>query len=307
MRIDLHTHSTASDGTDSPAELVTAAAAIGLDVVAITDHDTTAGWAQALAAAPPGLRVVPGAELSTVSKNGRGGTATVHLLAYLFDPAAPALVAEQARLRDERWERFSKMLRLMVADGLPIDETTVLAGIADGASPGRPHLARALVGAGAVGSVQEAFDRYLRDGAPYYVPRLDTPIRDAISMIVDAGGVTVLAHPLARRRGDVISAEVIAELAEAGLTGIEVDHTDHDEATRQELRWLAGELDLVVTGGSDYHGSNKQVPLAAETTAPDALEALLAAAGAGESTTAGASPDGASVHPAQTDAPSQPG
>lgn len=278
MRIDLHTHSTASDGTDSPAELVTAAAAIGLDVVAITDHDTTTGWAQALAAAPPGLRVVPGAELSTVSSNGRGGTATVHLLAYLFDPAAPALVAEQARLHDERRQRLTRMLRLMAADGLPIDEATVFASIADGASPGRPHLARALVAIGAVGSVQEAFDRYLGDGRPYYVPRLDTPVRDAISMIVDAGGVTVLAHPLARRRGDVISAEVIAELAEAGLTGIEVDHTDHDDATRRELRWLAGELGLIVTGGSDYHGSNKPVSLAAETTAPDALDALLAGA-----------------------------
>jgi len=280
VRIDLHAHSTASDGTDSPAELVTAAAAAGLDVVAITDHDTTAGWSQALAAAPPGLRVVPGAELSTVSRNGRGGTATVHLLAYLFDPAAPALVAEQARLRAERGQRLNRMLRRMMADGLPIDEAAVFEGIADGASPGRPHLARALVAAGAAGSVQEAFDRYLRDGSPYYVKRADTPIHDAIAMIVEAGGVTVLAHPMAHRRGDVINAEVIAELAGAGLTGIEVDHTDHDEATRRGLRWLAGELGLVVTGGSDYHGSNKRVRLAAETTAPDALDALLAATGA---------------------------
>jgi 3',5'-nucleoside bisphosphate phosphatase len=276
--IDLHAHSTASDGTDSPAELVTAAAAAGLDVVAITDHDTTTGWAEAMAAAPPGLRLVPGAELSTVSRNGRGGMATVHLLAYLFDPAAPALVAEQARLRTERSQRLTRMLRLMVADGVPIDETAVFAGIPDGASPGRPHLARALVAAGAVGSVQEAFDRYLCDGSPYYVPRSDTPVGDAISMIVEAGGVTVLAHPMAHRRGDVISAEVIAELAGAGLTGVEVDHPDHDEATRRELRWLAGELGLVITGGSDYHGSNKQVRLAAETTTPDALEALLAGA-----------------------------
>ena len=279
MRIDLHVHSTASDGTDSPAELVTAAAAAGLDVVAITDHDTTAGWAQARAAAPPGLRVLPGAELSTVSSNGRGGLVSVHLLAYLFDPAAPAIIAEQSRLRIERRNRLTRMLRRMVADGLPIDETAVFAGIPDGASPGRPHLARALVAAGAVASVQDAFDRYLRDGSPYYVPRADTPIRDAISMIADAGGVTVLAHPLARRRGDVITTEVIAELARAGLTGVEVDHADHDEATRRELRWLAGELGLVVTGGSDYHGTNKRIPLAAETTAPEALEALLAATG----------------------------
>jgi predicted metal-dependent phosphoesterase TrpH len=276
--IDLHAHSTASDGTDSPADLVAAAAAARLDVVAITDHDTTAGWAEALAAAPPGLRVVPGAELSTVSRNGRGGTVSVHLLAYLFDPAAPAVAAEQARLRVERRQRITRMLGRMMADGLPIDETAVFEGIADSASFGRPHLARALVAAGVVESVQEAFDRYLRDGSPYYVARVDTPIRDAISMIAQAGGVTVLAHPLARRRGDVINAEVISELAGAGLTGIEVDHTDHDEATRRELRWLAGELGLVVTGGSDYHGSNKPVSLAAETTTPDALDALLSAA-----------------------------
>jgi 3',5'-nucleoside bisphosphate phosphatase len=293
--IDLHAHSTSSDGTDSPAELVKAAAAAGIDVVAITDHDTTAGWAEALAAAPPGLRVVPGAELSTTASNG----VTVHLLAYLFDPAAPALVAEQARLRIERTNRLTRMLRLMVADGLPVDETAVFAGIADGASPGRPHLARALVAAGVVSSVQEAFDRYLHNGAPYYVPRADTPIRDAISMIAEAGGVTVLAHPLARRRGEVITTDVIAELATAGLTGIEVDHADHDEATRRELRRLAGDLGLIVTGGSDYHGTNKQIPLGAETTAPEALDALLAAAGR-------AQPEGTPAPPVWTDVPSGP-
>lgn len=298
MRIDLHTHSTVSDGTDTPAELVAAGAAAGLDVLAITDHDTTAGWAEALAAAPPGLRVLPGAELSTTSPNGRGGRATVHLLAYLFDPTAPALVAEQARLRTERMERLSVMLHRMVADGLPIDEEAVFGAMRDGASAGRPHLARALVRAGVVGSVQEAFERYLHSSGPYYVRRHDTPVREAIAMIAEAGGVTVLAHPLARRRGDVIGIDVIAELAGAGLTGIEVDHADHDDATRRRLRWLAGELGLVVTGGSDYHGANKRIPLGANTTAPEALDALLSGA---DATPFG--PDGTFV---QTDVPSGP-
>jgi 3',5'-nucleoside bisphosphate phosphatase len=284
VRIDLHAHSTASDGTDSPAELVAAAAAAGLDVLAITDHDTTAGWDEALAAAPPGLRILPGAELSTTSPNGRGGRTTVHLLAYLFDPTAPALVAEQARLRAERRLRLLAMFRRMVADGLPIDEAAVFGGLADGASAGRPHLARALVRAGVVGSVQEAFERYLHTGGPYYVGRSDTPVREAVSMIAASGGVTVLAHPMASRRGDVVTADVIADLAGAGLTGMEVDHADHDEPTRRRLRWLAGELGLVVTGGSDYHGTNKQIPLGANTTAPDAFEELLACAPAPDGT-----------------------
>ena len=280
MRIDLHAHSTASDGTDSPSELVAAAAAAGLDVLAITDHDTTAGWAEALAAAPPGLRVLPGAELSTTSPDGRGGTATVHLLAYLFDPQAPALVAEQARLRADRRARLDTMLRRMVADGLPVDAQDVFGELSagDGVSLGRPHLARALVRAGLVDSVQEAFDRYLHNGGLYYVPRADTPVREAISMIAAAGGVTVLAHPFAHRRGRVVTPDVIADLVAAGLNGIEADHADHDEATRQRLRWLAGELGLVVTGGSDYHGTNKQIALGSETTDPEALEALLAGA-----------------------------
>lgn len=298
MRIDLHAHSAASDGTDSPAELVAAAAAAGLDVLAITDHDTTAGWGEAIAAAPPGLRVLPGAELSTTAPTGRGGHTTVHLLAYLFDPTAPALVAEQARLRAERMGRLHSMLGRMVDDGVPITEDDVFGAMAEGASAGRPHLARALVRAGLVGSVQEAFERYLRDGGPYYIPRRDTPVRDAITMIAEAGGVTVLAHPFAHRRGKVITIDVIAELAGTGLTGIEVDHADHDEPTRRRLRWLAGELGLVVTGGSDYHGTNKRIPLGADTTSPAALEALLDAAAN--------RPDGTFAHSLWTNVPSGP-
>lgn len=275
MRIDLHAHSTASDGTDSPAELVAAAGAAGLDVLALTDHDTTAGWEQALAAAGPGLRVVPGAELSTVSRDGRGGTATVHLLAYRFDPAVPAVVAEQARLRAERRRRLGAMVRAMAADGHPVDESTVFAGLAADASAGRPHLAAALVRAGVVGSVGEAFDRFLRTGGRYYLEAVRTPVDQAVAMIAAAGGVTVMAHPLASGRGPVVEAEVIAELAGLGLAGIEVDHPEHGAAERRMLRGLAAELGLVVTGGSDYHGRNKPVRLGTEITEPAAFEALF--------------------------------
>jgi len=272
MRVDLHTHSAVSDGTDPPAELVAKAVAAGLDVLALTDHDTTAGWAEALAAAPPRLRVLPGAELSTCTADG----ISVHLLAYRFDPDAPALVREQARLRQVRRARLRAMVRRMAADGFPVDEDTVLDGLAPDAPAGRPHLARALVAAGVVGSVSEAFASYLHDGGPYHLRREDTPVLDAVRMIAEAGGVTVLAHPLAARGGRVVGEPAIAELAAAGLAGVEVDHPQHDEPARASLRGLAAELGLVPTGGSDYHGGNKPTPLGAETTAPDAFEALLA-------------------------------
>jgi 3',5'-nucleoside bisphosphate phosphatase len=274
--IDLHAHSTASDGTDSPAELVAVAAAAGLDVVAITDHDTTAGWAAAAAALPVGLRLVRGAEFSCVSPTGRGDRdVSIHLLGYQFDPAHPAIVAEQTRLRAERLGRLRRMTEKMAADGYPVDPDAVLALLSDGASAGRPHLARALVAAGVVGSVSEAFATLLYNGSPYYVPKADTPVLRAIDMVRAAGGVAVFAHPLARRRGRVVEPSVIVELAAAGLTGVEVDHPDHAPEDRELLRGIAGDLGLVVTGSSDYHGTNKTTPLAAETTAANALDALL--------------------------------
>ncbi|MCP2259591.1 hypothetical protein LX15_003296 [Streptoalloteichus tenebrarius] len=280
VRIDLHVHSTASDGTDTPDALVAAAAAAGLDVVALTDHDTTAGWDLASAALPPGLRLVPGAELSCVSPDGRGGQATVHLLAYLFDPDSPAVVAEQTRLRLERRERLRRMAERMAADGFPVDADELMAALPTGATAGRPHLARALVAAGVVSSVDEAFARYLGTGGPYYLGRTDTPVHTAIDMIAEAGGVTVLAHPFARTRGPVVTPEVVVELAGRGLAGLEVDHPDQDAPTRAELRALATDLDLIITGSSDYHGTNKTVRLGQETTAPEAFERLLDRAGA---------------------------
>jgi 3',5'-nucleoside bisphosphate phosphatase len=274
VRIDLHTHSSVSDGTDTPAELVANAAASGLDVVALTDHDTTKGWAAATEALPAGLTLVRGAELSCISPDGRGGTCTVHVLAYLFDPDSAPIVAEQHRLRGERRHRLRRMAIQMRADGLPIDPDEVMDGLPAGSSAGRPHLAMALQRAGLVTSVGEAFDRYLNNGGRYYLPKADTPVRDAIEMINAAGGVTVLAHAFAQTRGRIVTEDVIRDLAAAGLAGIEVDHPDHDAAARARLRALATELGLPTTGSSDYHGRNKVVRLGQETTAPEMFDAL---------------------------------
>ena len=276
-RIDLHTHSTASDGTDSPADLVRAAAAAGLDALAITDHDTTAGWAEAEAACPPGMRLVRGAEFSCVSPTGRDGEplCSVHLLGYLFDPGHAAIVAEQARRREARVARLETMIERMAADGYPVDVSTVFAHLPEGGSAGRPHLAAALVSAGVVASVGEAFATLLNPSGPYYVRSSNTPIGTAIEMIRAAGGVPVFAHALARRRGRVVEPTVIRDLAAQGLGGVEVDHPDHAPDDRELLRDLAARHDLLATGSSDYHGRNKTTPIAAESTDPDVLEGLL--------------------------------
>jgi predicted metal-dependent phosphoesterase TrpH len=283
MRIDLHTHSAVSDGTDSPAELVATAARAGLEVVALTDHDTTAGWTQATEALPTGLALVPGAELSTVSVDPETGRrVSVHLLAYLFDPDSPVLVAEQRRLRAERRRRLRAMAGRMAADGLPVDPDEILSELPADAPAGRPHLAQALVRAGMVTSVDQAFAEYLGHGRGYYLPRADTPVEDAIDMIAAAGGVTVMAHPFAHMRGTTVRPEVIARLAELGMAGVEVDHPNHDDHARARLRALAGDLGLVRTGSSDYHGTNKTIGIGQETTDPEQFETLVArATGAG--------------------------
>ncbi len=274
MRIDLHTHSNLSDGTDTPAELMAAAAAAGVAVVAVTDHDTTAGWAAAAAARPDDVRLVRGAELSCVGADGRGGRVSLHVLGYLFDPDHPAVVAEQRRLRAERRTRLHRMASLLAADGYPVAPDELLDALGPDVAAGRPHLARALVAAGVVDSISEAFADLLNGRSRYYVRRSDTPVRAALDMVRAAGGVSVLAHAFARR-GPVVEPEVIAELAGHGLAGLEVDHPDHDEDARVRLRRLAAELGLLPTGSSDYHGDNKQTRIGAESTATDVFEALV--------------------------------
>jgi predicted metal-dependent phosphoesterase TrpH len=280
VRIDLHTHSNRSDGTDDPAELVRVAAEAGLDVVALTDHDTTAGWAEAAEALPAGLRLVRGAELSCISPNGLGGTVAVHLLAYLFDPEHPRVLAEQGRLRVERRDRITRMVTRMAADGYSLDPDTFLDRFDDDLPVGRPHLAQALVEEGVVGSVNEAFSSVLHNSSPYYLRRTDTPVVDAIEMITEAGGVCVFAHPFARARGRVVEPSVLLDLAEVGLVGVEVDHPDHVQEDRDALRALADRAGLVATGSSDYHGSNKGIPIGAETTDPEMFERLVEKAAA---------------------------
>lgn len=276
MRIDLHTHSTASDGTDSPAAVVRAAGEAGLGVVALTDHDTTAGWAEAVDALPAGLRLVRGMEMSCEGRGEDGRPVAVHLLAYLFDPAHEGFARERERLRAERTSRLRGMAEKMAADGLPVDPEAVMA--AAGPAAGRPHLARALVEAGVVGSVNEAFEDLLSIRGRYYVHKEDTPLPDAVRMVAQAGGVSVIAHPRASARGRLMDMNQIGELVADGLSGVEVAHHDHGAADEALLRGIAADLDLVVTGSSDYHGRNKSVVLGEFVTAPEQFERLVASA-----------------------------
>ncbi|MFD3805733.1 PHP domain-containing protein [Streptomyces sp. NPDC058611] len=264
MRIDLHTHSTASDGTDTPAELVRDAAGAGLDVVALTDHDTVGGHAEALAALPAGLTLVTGAELSC-RLDGVG----MHLLAYLFDPEETEFSRERELVRDDRTPRAQAMVGKLRALGVDITWEQV-ARIAGDGSVGRPHIASALVELGVVPTVSDAFTPdWLADGGRAYAGKHELDPFDAIRLVKAAGGVTVFAHPAAVKRGRCVPEAVIAELAAAGLDGIEVDHMDHDAATRARLRGLAGDLGLLITGSSDYHGSRKTCRLGEYTTDPE--------------------------------------
>ncbi|MEV0125610.1 PHP domain-containing protein [Streptomyces sp. NPDC050703] len=269
MRIDLHTHSTASDGTDTPAELVRNAAAAGLDVVALTDHDTTRGHAEAIAAVrglpePAGLTLVTGAELSC-RLDGVG----VHMLAYLFDPDEPELARERELVRDDRVPRAKTMIASLRELGVDVTWEQV-ARIAGDGSVGRPHIAEALVELGVVPTVSDAFTpQWLADGGRAYAEKHELDPFDAVRLVKAAGGVTVFAHPAAAKRGRTVPEAVVGELAAAGLDGIETDHMDHAPETRARLRGLAADLGLLATGSSDYHGSRKTCVLGEFTTDPE--------------------------------------
>ncbi|MFB9375550.1 PHP domain-containing protein [Kineococcus gynurae] len=272
MRIDLHTHSAVSDGTETPTELVASAAAAGLDVVALTDHDTTAGWDEAFAAGQRhGVRVVPGVEISCQRRG-----ISVHLLAYHHDPAEPVLRELLTRSRESRESRA----RRMVDNLTPVTGLTwaaVQAQVADGATIGRPHLADALVAAGIVPDRDEAFRTWLSARSPYFVPHVAPDPAEAVRLVRAAGGVPVVAHPAASKRGRCLTEEDIEEMVAAGMLGIEVDHRDHTEDERARLRRWADAFGLLITGSSDYHGTGKQNRLGENTTRPEVYEGIDAA------------------------------
>lgn len=270
--IDLHTHSTVSDGTESPSDLVESAAAGGLDVVAITDHDTTGGWVEAAEAAERvGITLVRGIEISCHYHG-----ASVHLLGYLTDVEDPALNAELARARESRATRLERMVERMAQDGIPIGYDEVLAQVAPGATAGRPHIADALVEAGLVPDRDAAFVEWLGDQSPYYVRHYAIDPVVAVQLVRAAGGVPVVAHPFTRTRGLTIPDAFVAELAEAGLAGLEAYHRDHgpEEVARAER--LAAQHGLLLTGSSDYHGTGKRNRLGENTTAPEVFAEIVA-------------------------------
>ena len=275
MRIDLHTHSTASDGTQSPAEVVELAAAAGLDVLALTDHDSAGGWGDATSAAVrTGVTLVPGMEIST-----KYAGAGVHLLAYLPDPSFPLLDEELSRILAGRTGRLTSIVAQLELAGLDITEAEVLQQAGRSPAIGRPHIADVMVAKGWVRDRSEAFDRWLSAGRPGHVVRYATPTADMIRLVTAAGGVSVIAHPWGRASRRAVDAEALAHFTDAGLIGIEVDHQDHSSADRQTLRALAGDLGLLVTGASDYHGDGKvNHELGCNLTAPAEYERLLLAA-----------------------------
>lgn len=279
MVADLHTHSRFSDGTDSPQQLLDGALAAGLTALAVTDHDTMAGWPELVAVRPPQLTLIPGAELSTHVVAGER-VISVHLLAYLFDPDFEPLARELERLRQDRLQRGLTIVDRMVADKVGISRQQVLE-IAAGAPVGRPHIARALINIGLVGSIAEAFSSYLAANSRYYVAKSDTPLLHAIELVRQAGGVPVIAHAGSRGAGRISSWEFFASAQRAGLAGIEVRHPDHDPATRARLANIAQDLGLFTTGSSDYHGENKLLTLGQEQTSATTLDTLLSVSDSG--------------------------
>lgn len=272
MRIDLHTHSNRSDGTDSPAELIDNAVRAGLDVVALTDHDSTQGWREAAKAAKnTDLTLVKGIEVSCLL-----GGKSVHLLGYNFDPGYAPLVTELERVIEGRNSRLPKTLERLRSVGISIEKSDVDRWSKNAVATGRPHIADALVELGVVANRGEAFEQFLMPGRPGYVDRYAADLFEAVGLLRDAGGRTVIAHPWSRGSHRVLTAKAFGELKEAGLSGLEVDHNDHDAEARSELRYIARDLNLIVTGSSDYHGTGKiDFDLGCNLTDPEQYHRLL--------------------------------
>ena len=268
--IDLHAHSSVSDGTERPGHLIRSAVAAGLGTIALTDHDSSAGWQEAFSAADKtGLTVIPGMELST-----QHGGRSVHLLAYLFDPLDPGILETTARIRESRLHRAEAIVRRIGAD-YPIAWSDVLAQTTAGATVGRPHIADALVALGIVDDRSAAFADILHPRSGYFQAHYAPDPLQAVRLVRAAGGVPVLAHPGTRGRKGVIPADELALLVEAGLFGLEIGHRENTESGTARLLELADEFQLAITGSSDYHGEGKPNRLGENTTEPEVLERII--------------------------------
>jgi hypothetical protein len=268
--IDIHAHTTCSDGTDSPLSLVKKAASSGISVLGITDHDSTSGWAEAVAALHGDLQLALGAEVSCLTEDG----ISVHMLGLLFDGENQQLQQLLSDSRDTRIPRIRKMIENLQAAGHDITIEDVQAATPDGATVGRPHLADALVAKKIVKSRDEAFTELLHNDSPFYVSHFAPTPEDSIRAIRNAGGVAVIAHPFASRRGQSLTPDSFTSLVAAGLNGIEVFHRDQSEDERQQLIEIAHALNLVITGSSDYHGTGKLNQLGENSTSEAEWERL---------------------------------
>jgi 3',5'-nucleoside bisphosphate phosphatase len=276
VKIDLHTHSTYSDGTDKPSELINKALAAGITIIGLTDHDSISGWQEATNSLRPGISLVPGAEISCQTSDG----ISVHILGLLFDSSNSELMNALEKTRENRHGRMEKIIARINEAGIDITMNDVLAQLSDGATLGRPHLADALVKKGVVASRDEAFTQMLHNNSKYYVSHYSPTPEAAIALIKSAGGVSVIAHPMASHRGRTISLETFGSLIDSGLDGIEVDHRDHSPDEKKQLIALANGSNLVMTGASDYHGNGKLNSLGEYTTNPDQWQRLESRANA---------------------------
>lgn len=270
MRIDIHTHSNHSDGTDSPSELIECAAQAGLDVVGLTDHDTFTGWPQAQKRAKElGIGLLRGVELTCKHER-----TPVHLLAYLPDPTNQPLATVMEQTRHSRTRRIKEMAKRLGRD-YPITWEMVSAQAAPGATLGRPHLADALVACGAIEHRGVAFEKLLHPDSPYYVRSFTPEATDMLALVTAAGGVPVLAHPLATARGKTLTPQHVEQLAGHGLFALEAHHRDHSPQQVTQVEQLAARLGLEVTGSSDYHGAGKFNRLGENLTQPRVLRAIV--------------------------------